>query len=78
MVEKPRGYAEQFREGYGERRKGKEPWASHWLKAGETQKEMTVKQEESGWSKRGVFWEPSEEGILEVKSDQLCEIFQMD
>ena len=31
----------------GEKGEGKESWVSHWLEAGETQKELTVKQEES-------------------------------
>ena len=68
---------ELFGEEDGEKREGEESWVSHWLEAGETQKELIVKQEESGWNKRGVFLQPSE-GIPEAKSDQLCEIIQTD
>ena len=39
---------ELFGEEDGEKREGEESWVSHWLEAGETQKELIVKQEESG------------------------------
>ena len=55
VVVKPQTCVELFGEEDGEKREGKESWVSHWLEAGETQKELTVKQEQSGSNKRGVF-----------------------
>lgn len=48
VVVKPQTCVKLFGEEDGEKREGKESWVSLWLEAGETQKELTVKQEESG------------------------------
>lgn len=52
VVVKPQTCVQLFEEEDGGKGEGKESWMSRWLEARETQKELTVKQEESGWKQR--------------------------